>query len=532
AERGASVVNGYYQYSRSDSRFTVIDFPRLDHMYRALDAVIDPGTGAIVCRSTLSFPADGCVPANMFGPGAPSPAAIDYILEGDMWRDSMVEQHFAELSAQTELERGITGSPMMVAGGVSFRRERFDQAPGPADLVALQTHPAAQEGYRGLPSSFVSAGILQFAGVGETPIGGHFDVGEVFAETLVPLVRDRPLINAMDFNAAARYAHYSGSGGVFAWKAGLDWRVNDSVRFRVTRSRDTRAATLSERFDVAGSGATAYDPVLDATYSFSTISGGNPAVAPELGDTWTLGMVLQPATLPNLGLSIDWYDVRISDYITVLGIQRLINECYAGAQELCDRIERNPVSGNITWVQNLYLNLAAARVRGLDVEFTWQHALSLFGTGNESIRLRILSSLLDENSFTNVSTATRDDAGTTSLPRWTATGMLAYRNGPFELALTGRYIADRVQFRAPIAPSDQLDDNGVDSVFYTNLRLGYEFDLGDYGRHSLFFNVANLFDVDPPVVANWSDFFGASAFPPGLHDTLGRRFTLGLEFEF
>ena len=45
-------------------------------------------------------------------------------------------------------------------------------------------------------------------------------------------------------------------------------------------------------------------------------------------------------------------------------------------------------------------------------------------------------------------------------------------------------------------------------------------------------NVANVLDADPPVVATWSDFHGASAFVPSLHDALGRRYTLGVELEF
>ncbi|MBX5461210.1 MAG: hypothetical protein IRZ28_08975 [Steroidobacteraceae bacterium] len=50
--------------------------------------------------------------------------------------------------------------------------------------------------------------------------------------------------------------------------------------------------------------------------------------------------------------------------------------------------------------------------------------------------------------------------------------------------------------------------------------------------HSLRANVNNVLDEDPPVVATWSDFFGASTTIPSLHDPLGRRYTLGVEVEF
>src|SRR5690606_13371311 len=46
----------------------------------ATDAVVDPSTGRIVCRSSLANPSNGCVPINWFGSSAPSPQAIAYIL--------------------------------------------------------------------------------------------------------------------------------------------------------------------------------------------------------------------------------------------------------------------------------------------------------------------------------------------------------------------------------------------------------------------------------------------------------------------
>ena len=91
---------------------------------------------------------------------------------------------------------------------------------------------------------------------------------------------------------------------------------------------------------------------------------------------------------------------------------------------------------------------------------------------------------------------------------------------------------DTVQFSEPVALSQQTDDMSVDSIFYTNMRLSYDFDAGNFGSHTLFLNVTNLFDVDPPVVASWNDFFGAQNGNPALHDELGRRFVVGVEFEF
>ncbi len=45
----------------------------------ALDAVRDPATGSIVCRSTLTNPNNGCVPFDAMGTGVNSQAAVDYV---------------------------------------------------------------------------------------------------------------------------------------------------------------------------------------------------------------------------------------------------------------------------------------------------------------------------------------------------------------------------------------------------------------------------------------------------------------------
>ncbi len=529
---GATRVNAYYQYGRSRSLFTAIDFPRADRLYRAFDTTLDPASGAIICRSTLVTPGDGCVPANPFGPGTMSREAVDYILEGDMYRNQLTQQHFAEISVDRELGDLFGAGAMSVAGGVSYRKDKFSQVSGPDDLVALNVAPSATEGYRGLPNNLVGSILLQFSGIDDAPVSGDFDVREVFGETLIPLLRGLPGVQALDGSASIRYADYSGSGGVLAWKLGLDWRITDSVRARITRSRDTRAGTLSERFDVSTGGGTANDPLFSESYSFNLISGGNPNVEPELSDTWTMGLVFRPVALPGFALSADWYDIKIKDYISQLGAQRIIDDCQAGATALCDRVIRDAGTNRITAVENLFLNVAQARVKGVDVESSYRMPVTLLGNGSESMSLRLFASWLDENSQSNVGVPLRDSAGTVSLPEWSATGILGYQNGAFSTTLTGRWIDERRQGVDPVPLAQQLDDDHVASVFYMNWRGEYEFGQARGGSQKVFLNVANLLDRDPPKQPNWSDFFGASSFVPGLHDVLGRRYTLGVEFSF
>src|SRR5690606_2316453 len=66
---------GYYQFGHNHTVIDYAEVVRLDRIYRAIDSVVDPDSGEIVCRSTLSFPDDGCVPLNLFGPWSASPQA-------------------------------------------------------------------------------------------------------------------------------------------------------------------------------------------------------------------------------------------------------------------------------------------------------------------------------------------------------------------------------------------------------------------------------------------------------------------------
>ena len=63
---------------------------------------------------------------------------------------------------------------------------------------------------------------------------------EGFIEALVPLLRDAPLAEELDLNAAFRYTDYKNSGGVETWKIGLSYKPFEDLRIRAARSRDGR----------------------------------------------------------------------------------------------------------------------------------------------------------------------------------------------------------------------------------------------------------------------------------------------------
>jgi len=535
-------LNGYYQYGINRQRIHLRDVVRLDRIYRSLDAVRDPATGQIVCRTTLFHPGDGCVPTSFFGDGAVTAEARDYLLGNERVIQD-VDQHVAEVTLDGEPVEGWAG-PIAVALGASFRRDSFSQIGDPPDVGTgqedcLTAAEANALGYRGLAQAYQGCvGRFERGSVAE--VSGSYDVGEAFVETLVPLVEDMPFAHAANLSLAARYADYSGSGGVWAWKVGLDWNPIEDLRLRGTISRDTRAGTLSERHDTSTGGVTAQDPFLPGspTYAFTQVSGGDPTIDPEKANTYVLGAVFQPRWFNGFGLSVDYYDVRIKGAISTIGVQRTIDECYENhVQFLCDRISRaepgpGETLGTITLVQNTYLNVDEARAKGIDIEATYRTRLNLLGDGDGMV-LRALFSHIIENS-TTIRGIYTDAAGQTgdgeARPRWQGTTSLSYYSGPWTLYLQERFISSGTYDASWVTGVD-IDDNHVPSAFYTNLRLGYDFPMAG-GESTAFFSISNLFDKNPPLAPTYSDFFGTSHTNQGLFDEIGRRFAVGLTYRY
>ena len=563
-------VDGFYQYGHSKRDWRQFGL-RVDRIFAAVDAV-DDGNGNIVCRVSLfgdAFP--GCQPLNLFGRGNASGEAIDYVTGQDPGEEistpiffadtgydlgrtydyttapekvglTTFKQHFAEINAAGDLIEGWAG-PIALAVGGSWRKDSILQ------LVQDVTNPASDHedghpvlcngeapGLRGVsPPDCANTVGHQYSKVSN--ILGSADVWEAFAETLVPIANTEVVdINA---NAAVRWADYSGSGEIWAYKGGLEIDGGGVLRLRATYSRDVRAANLSERFDKTGGAATIDDPrtpnVVEAI-TVTRFSGGNPSVNPEKADTITVGGVLRPTFLPGLSLAVDWYKIDIKDAIGQVGTQSVVNRCFLeGAQEFCDLVTLD--GDSIILVGDVYVNVARSRVSGIDVELSYNTPLTLFGGGDESLSARLFASKLKERSETNSSGVTTDYSGQTGAdqvsgamwpyPDLKITGGVTYRNGGFSGLIQGRYIDDGIQ---DVTRGRYLEDNTVDSVLYVDLRLGYEFMLGNH-ELEIYGNVTNLTDEDPPVTPYYSAFLGySSQYNASVYDVLGRRFTVGLKF--
>jgi outer membrane receptor protein involved in Fe transport len=544
ANIGGWQINGDYQDGKNQSNSFIINYMRSDHLAFATDAVVDPTTGSVVCYSTLFDPSNGCVPMNVLGAGNASPQALSYVL-GTKLGFATVKQRFGEITASKEVFKGWGAGPVSLAFGASTRRQSLSQHADPEDGSQFVPFDDPARGIRGVPAGFAGNPFV-FVFSSFPTIGGAYSVHEGFAESLVPLLADVPGVKQLNLSLAGRFADYSGSGGVWAWKGGLDWELVPSVRLRGTVSRDTRAANLAERFDSQGGGVVVRDPVFNnSNVTLSQFSTGNPNVDPEKATTLTAGVVLKPTFAPGLQLSLDWYSIKNKSAIAQLGSQAIVDNCHAGSADYCSLITRDPVTNSLVFVQNKFLNVAEVAVEGYDAELDYLREVTWLGGAPEQVSLRLIGSYLQTNSIGqdtgNSAGAGLGALGATnysgqvgngfSVPRFQAVAHMAYSRGPLRAVIEERFIGEGKVDHAWVSGRD-IDDNVVGSAAYTDFDLSYTYERAQSGDVTVFGHITNAFDRAPPIVPGFSDFNGASQYNQSVYDVLGRRFTLGARMRF
>ena len=501
---------------------------------------------------------DNCVPFNVLGQGNVSPEAQAYVVS-PKWGDSVVTQEFAEVLFSGDIWDGFGPGPFSMAAGLTYRDQTFWQRGQPQALMAYGpprnvNGTAASNGIdlgiRGIPAGFTggSANLHEFSTV--PVISGGFDVREVFTEFNLPLWESGS--RRLELDLAARRSDYSTSGGINSYKTGINFQIAEFLRFRATQSRDVREPTFSERFDLQGGGGRVNDPANgNASVEITTASGGNPSLSPEKADTSTAGFVFQPTAVPGFQFSIDWYEIDLKDAVGQLGAQLIVNECSQGVPGRCELISRDPLTNAIGTVRNVFLNIDSARVRGIDYELLFSTEPDFAANRAESLTFRLLAGRLLEDSTTSRTAtggfATTDNSNVsnalTSEPDFEALASVRYQIGAFGINLQQRYIPETMlsatqlqwipNMVLPTADTITIDDATVEGQTNTDLTLSYDASVNNSSaRWGLSLAVSNLFDVDPPVIADFGQRGSSQTISPNSYDVYGRRFLVSFDYRF
>jgi hypothetical protein len=257
--------------------------------------------------------------------------------------------------------------------------------------------------------------------------------------------------------------------------------------------------------------------------------------------------VFQPAKVPGFQFSLDWYEIDLSEAVGQLGAQLIVNECAAGVPNRCQFVTRDPLTTAITSVRNVFLNIDRAMVRGIDYELLFNAEPNFAANQAEALTFRLLAGRLLEDSTTSRTAtggfATTDNSNLYTEPDLEVLASVRYQIGAFGIGLQQRYLPESVRnvqwlewYPGIVLPTPNtitVDDNTVEGQTNTDITLTYDASARSAdARWAVSLAVSNLFDVDPPVVADFGQRFSAQTIPVNSYDVYGRRFLMSFDYRF
>lgn len=392
----------YYEHSESRDHTTAQSI-YMPNYGAALSNEIGPD-GQVRC-SDAAARAAGCVPMNIFGFNTVSAAASKFLqtYTGPTRNVTLVDGNTVQLVNGTNVSYDYLAKVNQDVVSGSINGDLFSLWGGPIALSfgGEYRHEKSTEVF----DPFTQAGLA--AGNQITNTRGSFNVKEGFVEVVAPVVENRPGLEYLGLEGAARYADYSTVGGVWSFKAGGTYAPVKDIRFRAIYSRATRAPNIGELYSslsqtfpavqdpcdqgggegdgaaigalpaacrsipgiattIANRGSFAY-----TTSQIQTIDGllgGNSRLREETADTLTVGAVVTPTFFKNFSMTVDYYSIKVKNAIGIIGQQVSVDQCVATGNPLfCNNVVRDS-GGFITRVNALNLNTGSFLVSGIDVE--------------------------------------------------------------------------------------------------------------------------------------------------------------------
>lgn len=535
--------------------------------YDSTDMVETQDKALLLSRmSALLFAADGgaSICAGGFNPfglqnaNGISDACRDYI---------QTETHdFTQLS-QNVVEANLTGSLFTIPAGdvkfsltLGYRDNSYELDPDPAregnDIIGT---------------------------LGTSPTQGEVSVKEAAVELLVPILRDVRFAEALDLNLGLRSSDYDISGRHETYKIDGIWKPVSTLMFRGGYERAIRAPNIGELFSAAQSAqaqigsppgqgdpcdvrsaartganaaqlralciATGVPAQIVDSYQYTTVAigtlvSGSTLLTPEKADTYTAGAVFRPVfqrpLFSEVSLSVDYYDIDITNVINIVSGVTAMNKCYnldgtnptySATDTFCQLVGRDG-TGGIRTVLTPYLNLGGLSTKGVDLQVDWRFPLSAVGLSESagSLDVNVLANFTEAYEVQLLpGSAVQEFAGTIDgtqnggipLPDWKTLVTLTYTLGRFDGGIRWRHLPEMDDVTAVTRPSSPAP--GVPSYDLFDLNVGFRLTDALLVRGG----VTNLLDEDPPIVAGT-----IGQTQPGTYDILGRSYFVGVQAKF
>lgn len=506
--------------------------------------VIPDGLGGTMCADANAR-ANGCAPANIYGPNM-SAAAAAYINAPATLNTKVTQQVFGF---------NVTGEPFTlpagavgVAAGLEHRKETSSTE---HDALTI----SGQNGGNKLPDT-----------------SGSFTVNEYYVEGRAPLLKSLPLVKSLDGILSVRHGNYSTVGGTDSWNAGIDWALNSTVRLRATSSVSTRAPNINELYQ--GASQTFPTGIVDPCEGVLTTDTGvlaanclaHPGVAAnatanageftlgqadqqgisgydsgksdlqsEKGKSKTIGLVITPKSVPmlkNFTFTADYYDIDIQNAINLPGRQYLLDQCYRlSNQKACSFITRRSVAaggysaGSLDLINQEYANNGGSETaRGIDLTSSYSDRV---GPGNLSARLTY-THLLKAEQISSAGADPDSSLGEVGNPtnKWMLN--LGYDFGKLSIKSTLTYIGESyLDDQFLISYGADKSSGKIGSVTYLDLQTTYSFNK----KSQLYFGIDNVMNTKAPAIITGlpGNSTGAET-DAGTYDPIGRRFYIGLRY--
>jgi len=511
----------------------------------------------------------GCVPLNLFTARQISPAALTF-LNANSFASGNTTERVASLAFTGKLGDYGIKSPYAsegvgVALGAEYRREHLDSV---ADFLSTN-------------------GLVNGNGGANPPVNGGFDVYELFGEARVPLISDMPFAKNVSLELGYRFSTYSSIGNTNTYKVSGEWEVIDGLRLRAGYNRAVRAPNVIELFSPQNvvldgttdpcAGLSAGNPLVATCASVFHLStqqvlniernpanqingqvGGNPNLKPEISDTYTAGFVWQPSFIPGLNFSVDYFNIKVDQFISNIGENLILNQCVTTASPFfCNLVHREPGNNSLFldptgFVQDTTLNTGSLKTTGVDINASYRTDLSTLGLGdNGGLSFSLVGTWLDQLDTQPLPGGQTFNCkglfGTVCgvpAPEWRhkfrVTWSTPYSYGDWfkslSLSAQWRYFG-KVTLDAfngnPLLNNPGLQyesDRAFSSRSYLDLTANFTV----HDNLNFRVGVNNVFDKDPPIV-------GASNCPgvicnggtfPQVYDALGRYVFVGLSADF
>lgn len=564
--RGALTENWDYDVSGTWSRVslsrTYLNDFSVTRLGRALN-VVDVG-GTPTCQSVVDGTDPACVPWNIFTQGGVTPEALAYLQIPLVQRGETIQQNVvASITGDTGIVLPGAESSITAAFGAEYRRDELN--------------------------SIVDSNFQSGDGAGQggptNPLSGQTDVFELFAETRIPIVENAPFADLLSIDAAYRYSSYDSGTKTDTYKVGGEWAPVEDLRIRASFQHAVRAPNVIELFAAQSTGLfnMGFDPCDDVNNpdpvpaqcigvnpwqvtagqstggalnnpagQYNGFFGGNPDLSPEEAETTTIGIVFTPSFVPGLSISIDHFDIEVTDLISATG-SGVLADCYNNNNlTACGLIVRNPTNGRI-WggnpnfgVSALNTNLGGLQTSGYDVNANYSFDIGSMGSLAFALTGTYLEELVTDEGGSRLP---YDCAGMWSgdancgipNPEWRHRFRVSWETPwDIEANLTWRYFGE-VQREQNVAGQGGFPSNPTTPVAN---QLGTIFDAINYfdvsGTWQVFentnlrFGVNNVLDQDPPLSTNThvgAGFGNGNTFPQ-VYDATGRWVFVGATIDF